>query len=111
MDARRQMADGMLGFGDNTGALAAYEQSLVLARRLAEADAGKTNYLTHVSALLVSLASITLGAANPPPPERRRDWSTDPEKIAKMKLDAGDSAGALALYEESLVIRRRLFEA
>ncbi len=48
-----------------------------------------------------------LAAANPDVPERRRDVSLGLEKIAKMKFDAGDTAGALTLYEESLVIRRR----
>ena len=52
-----------------------------------------------------------LAIANPDNADRQRDVSLDLEKIAKMKLDAGDGPGALGLYEESLGIRRKLFEA
>ncbi len=51
-----------------------------------------------------------LAAANPEVPERQRDVSIRLEKIAKLSLDAGDSAGALTLYEKSMAIRRKLFE-
>ena len=62
MDARRQIADATLGYGDNAGALAAYEQSLMLARRLAEADKGSTNYQSDVSAILEAIAWALYGA-------------------------------------------------
>ena len=64
--------------GDRAGALAAYEESLAIRRKLAEADPGNA--------------------------EAQRDLSVSLDKIGDVKLQAGDRAGALAAYEESLAI-------
>ena len=51
-----------------------------------------------------------LAAADADNANRKRDMAVSLERIGKAKLNAGDSAGALAAYEEGLGIRRRLAE-
>ncbi len=67
---------------DPTGALAAYEESLAISRRLADANNGNAGL--------------------------ERDASVSLDKIADVKRSTGDQTGALAAYEESLAIARRL---
>ena len=74
-----RIGDVKLQAGDRAGALAAYEESLAIRRKLAEADPGNA--------------------------EAQRDLSVSLDKIGDVKLQAGDRAGALAAYEESLAIR------
>ena len=77
-------ADGMLGYGDNAGALAAYEQSLVLA-----------------------------GGSPRPTPARPIIWPTS-RPFSKVSPRSSSlpatPPGALAGYQESLALRRRLAE-
>src|SRR5215472_6894926 len=64
------------------GALAAYEESLAIMRKLAASDPDNAVW--------------------------QRDVSVSLEKVGDLGLAAGDRAGALAAYEESLAIRRKL---
>jgi len=52
-----------------------------------------------------------LAGADPGNAEWQRDLSTSLSKIGDTRLDAGDRAGVLAAYEESLVITRKLAAA
>jgi tetratricopeptide (TPR) repeat protein len=63
-------------------ALAAYEESLGITRRLAAADPGNANW--------------------------QRDLSVDLNKIGNVRLALGDRSGALFAYGESLGILRKL---
>ncbi|MCP4308093.1 MAG: tetratricopeptide repeat protein, partial [bacterium] len=79
-----RIGDVRLRAGDAAGAVAAYEQGLAIARRLAETDSDNTGWQRVVS---ISL-----------------------DRIGDVKLRAGDAAGAVAAYEEGLAIHRRLAE-
>ena len=68
--------------GDRAGALAAYQESLDIRRKLAAQDPGNA--------------------------QAQRDVSVSLNKLGDMKLQEGDQAGALAAYQESLDIRRKL---
>ena len=68
--------------GDAKGALAEYEESLALTRRLADKNQGNA--------------------------QLQRDMSVSLDKIGDVKRSQNDNAGALAAYEESLAIARRL---
>ena len=52
-----------------------------------------------------------LAEADPGNAVAQRDLSVSLDRIGDVKLQAGDRAGALAAYEESLAIRRKLAEA
>ena len=71
--------------GDGPGALAAYQESLDIARKLAAADPGSA--------------------------QAQRDVSVSLGKIGDVKLRSGDGPGALAAYQESLDIDRKLAAA
>ena len=71
--------------GDQAGALAAYRESLAIARKIAAAD--------------------------PDNIMRQPDIEIALQKIAGIRLAAGDRDGALAAYEEALEIARRMAEA
>ena len=79
----RQVGDVRLAAGDRAGALAAYEESLAIMRKLAAADPGNAGW--------------------------QRDLSVSPHQVGDVRLAAGDRAGALAAYEESLSVARKLF--
>ena len=68
--------------GDLTGALAAYDESLKIARDLAARDPGNAGWA--------------------------RDVSVSLNKVGDVRRDQGDLTGALAAYDESLKIRRDL---
>jgi len=68
--------------GDPAGALAAYEENLAIARKLAAADPGNAQW--------------------------QRDVSVSLNKVGDVRLNTGDRAEALAAYEEGLAIRRKL---
>ena len=80
-----ERGDSLLAAGNREGALVAYEESLEIARRLAEADPGNTGWV--------------------------HDLSVGLDRIGEMRDNAGDGDSALAAYQESLEIRRRLAEA
>ena len=80
-----KVGDVRLAAGDRAGALAAYEESLAIMRKLAAADPGNAGW--------------------------QRDVSVSLDKVGDVRLAAGDRAGALAAYEESLAIRRKLAAA
>lgn len=71
--------------GDLAGALAAFRESLVAIRRLAEGDPSETLW--------------------------QRDLSVSHSKVGDVLRDQGDLAGALTAYRESLDLTRRLSEA
>ena len=62
--------------------MAACEEELAVARRMAAADPGNTDW--------------------------QRDVAISLERLGGLKLTAGDFAAALAAYEEGLKVRRRL---
>ena len=68
--------------GDLAGALAAYQESLDIARKLAAQDPGNA--------------------------QAQRDVSVSMDSLGDVKLREGDQAGALAAYQESLDIARKL---
>jgi tetratricopeptide (TPR) repeat protein len=68
--------------GDQAGALAAYQESLAIGRKLAAQDKGNA--------------------------QAQRDVSVSFNKVGDMKRRGGDQAGALGAYQESLDIRRKL---
>jgi tetratricopeptide (TPR) repeat protein len=80
-----KVGDVRLAGSDRAGALAAYEESLTIARKLAAADPGN--------------------AAG------QRDMSVSLNHVGDVRLVAGDRAGALKAFEESLTIRRKLAAA
>jgi tetratricopeptide (TPR) repeat protein len=77
-----KVGDVKLRMGDKDGALAAYQESLAIARELAARDQGDRQAQRDV---LVSLF-----------------------KTGNAKLDAGDRAGALAAYQEAVDVGRKL---
>ena len=68
--------------GDKDGALAAYQESLAIARTLAARDRND--------------------------PQAQRDLFVSVLKVGNAKLDAGDRAGALAANQEAVEIARKL---
>src|SRR5260221_12657570 len=74
--------DIKLQAGDQAGALAAYQESLDIVRKLAAQDPGSA--------------------------EAQRDLALSLDRLGDIKRQAGDQAGALAAYQESLDIRRKL---
>jgi hypothetical protein len=68
--------------GDLAGALAAYQESLDIRRKLGAKDQGNA--------------------------QAQRDVSVSLTKLGDVKLKDGDQAGALSAYQESLDIRRKL---
>ncbi len=68
--------------GDQAGALAAYQESLDIRRKLAAQDPGNA--------------------------QAQRDVAVSLGKLGDVKLRAGDRTGALAAYQESLGIARKL---
>jgi tetratricopeptide (TPR) repeat protein len=77
-----KVGDMKLHGSDQAGALAAYQESLDIARELAAQDAGNA--------------------------QAQRDVSVGLNKVGDVKLQGGDRAGALAAYQESLDIFRKL---
>jgi tetratricopeptide (TPR) repeat protein len=71
--------------GDRAAALAAYQESLAIRRKLAAADPGNAG--------------------------GQRDVSVSLDSVGDVRLAAGDRAAALAAYEESLAISRKLAAA
>jgi hypothetical protein len=74
-----------LASGDSAGALADYNESAVIARRLAAADPGSL--------------------------QMQHDLSAGLEMVGYAQFATGDRAGALISYEESLAIKRQLAAA
>ena len=71
-----------LAAGDRLGALAAYDESLAIIRRLAAAEPRNAGWQRDLGVTLVDAGDI--------------------------RFAGGDRTGALAAYEESLAIRRKL---
>ena len=117
--------------GDRKAALAAYEETLALDRKRAEAD--KDDARAQQDVALISTGSPTsssgrrspgalaaleealairreLAKVNPNDEELQRAIEVSLGKIGDVKRDAGDAAGALAAVEEELDIARRLLE-
>ena len=125
-----RLGDVKLKGGDKTGALAAYQESLGIARKLAAQDQGNAQAQRDVPLRLVMLGDVKLqagdqagalaayqeslditlklAAQNQGNAEAQRDASVSLERIGDVKLRGGDQAGALAAYRESLDIRRKL---
>jgi hypothetical protein len=77
-----KVGDDKLRRGDQAGALAAYQESLDIRRKLAAQDQGN--------------------------PQAQRDVAVNLDKIGDVKRRGGDQAGPLAAYRESLDITRKL---
>jgi tetratricopeptide (TPR) repeat protein len=77
-----KLGDVRLRAGDLAGALAAYQEGLDIARKLAAQDQGNA--------------------------QAQRDVSVSLNRLGDVKLQGGDRAGALAAYQEGLDIARKL---
>jgi tetratricopeptide (TPR) repeat protein len=77
-----RLGDVNLQAGDQAGALAAHQESLDIARKLAAQDPGNA--------------------------QAQRDVAVTLDKLGDVKLQAGDRAGALAAYQECVDIVRKL---
>ena len=119
--------------GDLAGALAAFRESLQLARRLAESDPSNTDWQRDLSVsqnkvgdvmgsqgdLSGALAayqdglqlSERLAESDPSNTLWQRDLFVSHNKVGDVLLDQGDLAGALAAYQDSLQLIGRLAEA
>ena len=122
-----------LAAGDRAGALAAYEESLAIRRKLAASDPGNAGWQRDLSVSLNKVGDVRLAAgdragalsayeeslairrklaaSDPGNAGWQRDLSVSLDKVGDVRLAAGDRAGALSAYEESLAIRRKLAAA
>ena len=82
MVASNNRGDNLLARGDLSGAWAAFEEGLLIAKRLASSDPSNAGW--------------------------QRDLSVSLEKVGDVKAAQGDLAGALAVYAEGKAIRERL---
>jgi len=87
--------------GDAPGALATYDEMLVLDRDVAAADTS-ADYQEGLS------IARKLLAADPDNDQAKRDVSYSLEKVGDARSKAGDVDGALAAFEEELAIRTGL---
>ena len=117
-------------FDESSGALAIYEESLTLRRRLAEIDPRNNQWqrdaayfldrigdeyrkvgmkqraiATYEESLVVWRHLAKIDRRNP---QLQLNISVCLDKLGDVKLGAADGMGALAAYEESLTIRRHL---
>jgi tetratricopeptide (TPR) repeat protein len=117
-------------FDESSGALAIYEESLTLRRRLAKIDPRNSQWQRDgayfletigdeyrnvgmneraIAAYEESLAVWRhLAKIDRRSPQRQLNISVCLDKLGDVKLGAADGVGALAAYEESLTIRRHL---
>ncbi len=130
--ALNEIGDVRLLAGDRPGALAAFEEGLTIARRLAERDPGSAQAQRDVWVSLNKVGDVRLLAGDRPgalaafedgltiarrlaerdpgSAQAQRDVSVSLERVGDVRLLAGDRPGALAAFEEGLAIRRRLAE-
>ena len=126
---------GYLKFGanDSAGALAAYEESLAITRRLADTDPNDIIWQRDIVVGLNKMGDVKFFAGgdakgalaeyeeslaltrrladkNKGNAQLQRDISVSLDKIGDVKRSDNDIAGALAAYEESLAIAQRLAE-
>ena len=116
--------------GKSAGALAIYEESLTLRRRLAKIDPRNSQWHRDGAYFLERIGDEHRNVGMNQPaiaayeeslavwrhlakidrrnPQRQLNISVCLNKLGDVKLDAADSMGALAAYEESLTIRRHL---
>ena len=120
-----------LSANDSAGALAAYEESLAITRRLADTDPNDINWQRDIAVGLNKMGDVkffasgdakgaiaeyeeSLGLArrladkNQGNAQLQRDMSVSLDKIGDVKRSQNDNAGALAVYDESLAIARHL---
>jgi tetratricopeptide (TPR) repeat protein len=130
-----RVGDVRLAAGDGAGALAAYEESLGVRRKLAAADPDNTDWQHGLSVSLKNVGYTRLAAGDRPGAlavyeeslaiarkliaidpgngnrdnvQGQRDLSTSLTSVGDLRRAAGDSAGALEAYEESLGVVRQL---
>ncbi len=125
-----EFGDTYAATGDRASALAAYQQSLDIARRLAAADPDSTLYQRDVAVALSAIGDIHLArgdtaaaiesfegyldiarkltAIDPANTEWLRDVALALGRIGRARLEAGDPDAAMAAQAESLDIHRRL---
>lgn len=101
-----KITDLKLGVRDVDGALAAAEESLVIARKLSEVEPTPHAW---ASSRLSEIAEITMGAivrqlssAERHKEQCKRDLLFSLDQICSVKLKAGDISGALTSYEEMI---------
>ena len=128
-----KIGDVRLAAGDRAGALAAYEESLAIMRKLAAADPGNAEWQRDLSVSLDQGRRRAAGGGRPrggavglrgkprdhAQARRRRSGQCrlaarcerEPRQGRRRAAPAGDRAGALSAYEESLAVRRKLAAA
>jgi len=125
-----EFGDTYAAAGDRASALAAYGESLDIARRLAAADPDNTLWQRDIAVALSAIGDVhldrgdtaaalqsyegyldvarKLAAIDPDNAEWLRDVALALGRIGRARLAAGDPEGALAAQTESLAIHRRL---
>ena len=131
--ALNELGDARRARNDLSGALDAYEEGLVISRRLAAADPSDAERQRDVTVTLNNVGDVRrarndlsgaldayeegltirrrLAAADPSHTERQRDVLVSLTKIGDVRRARNDLSGALDAYEEGLAIARRLAAA
>jgi tetratricopeptide (TPR) repeat protein len=116
--------------GDTAAALKAYEDGLLIARKLAGTDPTNTQWQRDLSVSYNKIGDLKrqagdtaaalkayedgllirrkLAGTDPTNTQWQRDLSVSYDKIGDLKQQAGDTAAALKAYEDGLLIRRKL---
>ena len=126
-----KIGDAQMTFGDTAAAVAAYQQSLAIRERLAQADPanaaaqrdlsvsynkiGNTQMTLGDTAaqrdLSISYSKIGDAQMTFGDTAAQRDLSISYSKIGDAQMTFGDTAAAVAAYQQSLAIRERLAQA
>jgi tetratricopeptide (TPR) repeat protein len=128
-----EFGDTYLAAGDSAAALAAYEESLSIARRLAVADPGNAEHRRDIVVRLGGVGDArlrtgdsegadgahremlalarTVAAEQAGDPDAGRDLAVALGKASDMAARRGDAAGARAALDEALALRRSLADA
>ncbi len=127
-----EFGDTYLAAGDSAAALAAYEESLAVARNLVADDPGKEEHRRDVLARLGGVGDVRLRtgdaegadaaygemlelardlAAKGGDADAQRDLAVALGKAADMAVRTGDAVAARAAFDEAIVIRRALAAA
>ncbi|MDP1590273.1 MAG: tetratricopeptide repeat protein [Prosthecobacter sp.] len=131
-ESQRRIGDVLQAQGDLVKAQAAYQEALVISRRLAEADPSNATWQRDLSVSQHTIGDVLrlqgdlagaraayqeslaigrrLTEADPENSLLQHGLSASQDRIGNVQMAQGDLAGALTVFRESLVIYRRLTE-